>query len=41
MEVALDRIARYGDLFEPVLHAKQSLGPALRAVRSQGVEDSL
>ena len=37
MEVALERVAKHGDLFEPVLHAKQSLGPALKAVRSKGV----
>ena len=33
MAVALDRVARRGDLFEPVLHAKQPLGPALRELR--------
>ena len=33
MQVALDRVARHGDLFEPVLHGKQPLGPALRALR--------
>jgi bifunctional non-homologous end joining protein LigD len=33
MQVALDRIAQHGDLFEPVLHAKQALGPALKALR--------
>jgi DNA primase len=33
MQVALDRIAQHGDLFEPVLHAKQALGPALNALR--------
>ena len=33
MSVALDRIAERGDLFEPVLHATQSLGPALKALR--------
>jgi bifunctional non-homologous end joining protein LigD len=37
MEVALERVAKHGDLFEPVLHAKQSLGPALKALRSKGV----
>ena len=31
--VALDRIAEHGDLFEPVLHAPQRLGPALKAIR--------
>jgi hypothetical protein len=34
MQVALDRVAQHGDLFEPVLHAKQSLAPALKALRS-------
>jgi bifunctional non-homologous end joining protein LigD len=33
MEVALARVAEHGDLFEPVLHAKQSLGPALKALQ--------
>ncbi len=33
MQVALDRLDRHGDLFEPVLHAKQALGSALRALR--------
>ena len=33
MQVALERLAKHGDLFEPVLHAKQSLGPALRSLR--------
>src|SRR6185503_6840968 len=33
MEVALRRVAEHGDLFEPVLHAKQALGPALKALR--------
>jgi hypothetical protein len=33
MQVALDRIEQHGDLFEPVLHAKQSLGSALKALR--------
>ena len=33
MEVALERVAEHGDLFEPVLHAEQSLGPALKALR--------
>ena len=33
MAVALDRVAKHGDLFEPVLHGKQALGPALRALR--------
>jgi bifunctional non-homologous end joining protein LigD len=33
MQVALDRVKQHGDLFEPVLHAKQALGPALKALR--------
>ncbi|NUR77886.1 MAG: hypothetical protein HOQ28_16570 [Thermoleophilia bacterium] len=33
MQVALDRVAKHGDLFEPVLHGKQSLGSALKALR--------
>jgi bifunctional non-homologous end joining protein LigD len=33
MQVALDRIDQHGDLFEPVLHAKQSLAAALKALR--------
>ena len=33
MEVALQRVAEHGDLFEPVLHAQQALGPALKALR--------
>ncbi|HWE81037.1 MAG TPA: non-homologous end-joining DNA ligase [Gaiellaceae bacterium] len=35
MPVALDRLARLGDLFEPVLAGGQALGPALRALREQ------
>ncbi|HEY3921186.1 MAG TPA: non-homologous end-joining DNA ligase [Gaiellaceae bacterium] len=34
MQVALERVAARGDLFEPVLHGKQALGPALRELRS-------
>jgi bifunctional non-homologous end joining protein LigD len=34
MSVALQRIAEHGDLFEPVLRAKQSLGRALKALRT-------
>jgi bifunctional non-homologous end joining protein LigD len=34
MPVALDRVRRHGDLFEPVLRGGQALGPALRALRS-------
>jgi bifunctional non-homologous end joining protein LigD len=33
MREALDRVERYGDLYEPVLRGGQSLGPALRALR--------
>jgi bifunctional non-homologous end joining protein LigD len=34
MQVALERVMRHGDLFEPVLQAKQALGPALKQLRS-------
>jgi bifunctional non-homologous end joining protein LigD len=34
MAVALDRVARHGDLFEPVLRGGQSLGPALKRLRA-------
>ncbi len=34
MAVALERIERHGDLFEPVLHRRQSLTPALHRLRS-------
>ncbi len=33
MQVALDRLDQHGDLFEPVLHARQALGSALKALR--------
>jgi len=33
MEVVLDRVRRYGDLFEGVLTTRQSLGQALRSLR--------
>jgi len=33
MQVALARVAEQGDLFEPVLHADQALGPALKTLR--------
>jgi bifunctional non-homologous end joining protein LigD len=33
MQVVLDRLGEHGDLFEPVLHAKQSLASALKALR--------
>jgi bifunctional non-homologous end joining protein LigD len=35
MAAALERVARLGDLFEPVLRGGQALGPALREVRRQ------
>jgi bifunctional non-homologous end joining protein LigD len=35
MAVALERVGRLGDLFEPVLGGGQALGPALREVRRQ------
>ena len=34
MKVALDRVARHGDLFEPVLGGGQALAPALRILRA-------
>jgi bifunctional non-homologous end joining protein LigD len=33
MDVVRSRIEKHGDLFEPVLHGRQSLGAALRAIR--------
>ena len=33
MDVALQRVAERGDLFEPVLHVSQALGPALKELR--------
>ena len=33
MERVLERVAARGDLFEPVLHGSQALGPALKALR--------
>jgi bifunctional non-homologous end joining protein LigD len=33
MQVALDRVAKHGDLFEAVLRARQSLSRALKALR--------
>jgi bifunctional non-homologous end joining protein LigD len=33
MEVALQRVAERGDLFEPVLRGSQALGPALKELR--------
>jgi bifunctional non-homologous end joining protein LigD len=38
MQVALQRVAQHGDLFVPVLHAKQALGPALKELRSLSPE---
>ena len=35
MAVALERVERLGDLFEPVLRGGQALGPALRELRRQ------
>jgi bifunctional non-homologous end joining protein LigD len=35
MAVALERVMSLGDLFEPVLHGGQALGPALRSLRRQ------
>jgi bifunctional non-homologous end joining protein LigD len=34
MQVALERVNRHGDLFEPVLNGRQALGPALRSLRA-------
>jgi bifunctional non-homologous end joining protein LigD len=34
MREALERVARHGDLFEPVLKGGQALGPALRRLRA-------
>src|SRR6266571_3106506 len=33
---ALDRVAKHGDLFEPVLQGGQALGPGLRRLRASG-----
>jgi bifunctional non-homologous end joining protein LigD len=33
MEVALERVAERGDIFEPVLRGSQMLGPALKELR--------
>ncbi len=38
MAVALERVARLGDLFEPVLAGGPALGPALRALREAQAE---
>jgi bifunctional non-homologous end joining protein LigD len=34
MQVALDRVAQHGDLFEPVLRGGQAIGPVLRRLRA-------
>jgi hypothetical protein len=34
MGVVLERVEREGDLFEPVLHGKQTITSALRELRS-------
>jgi DNA primase len=36
MAVVLERLEQHGDLFAPVLHAEQSLSPALQALRADG-----
>jgi len=36
MREALARVAKHGDLFEPVLRGGQTLGPALRRLRARG-----
>jgi len=38
MAVALERVSRLGDLFEPVLRGGQALGPALRRLRARASE---
>jgi hypothetical protein len=35
MDVVRERVRRDGDLFEPVLHGRQALGPALRSLRKE------
>jgi bifunctional non-homologous end joining protein LigD len=35
MDVVLKRVQKHGDLFEPVLHGTQSLGPALKEVKRE------
>jgi bifunctional non-homologous end joining protein LigD len=40
MAAALERVARHGDLFEPVLRGGQSLGAALRELRRLGDADA-
>jgi bifunctional non-homologous end joining protein LigD len=34
----LERVERFGDLYEPVLRGGQSLGPALRSLRKEDVK---
>jgi hypothetical protein len=38
MDVVRERIRKHGDLFEPVLHGRQSLTAALKSVRSSRAE---
>ena len=38
MPVVLERVARHGDLFAPVLEGGQELGPALARLRGRGVK---
>jgi len=38
MPVALERVSRLGDLFEPLLQGGQALGPALRRLRARASE---
>jgi len=33
MAIALERVEQHGDLFQPVLHGRQTIGPALRRLR--------
>jgi len=33
MQVALERVAKHGDLFEPVLRGRQALARALKSLR--------
>jgi bifunctional non-homologous end joining protein LigD len=35
MDAVRERVRREGDLFEPVLHGRQALGPALRSLRKE------
>jgi bifunctional non-homologous end joining protein LigD len=38
MDVVRERIRKHGDLFEPVLHGRQSLTAALKSVRASRAE---